>query len=397
MKAEGPSYSPSATTDQVAAFRLGRHHLLDRAATNRVGRVLADMSGAQAQLLSAGQLALWARVRGLTPQRLDNMLWAQKTLVRAWCMRRTLYLLPSRDAAIFARGSSRRAEKEVRWMLNHGASRDALERALVALLGILDQPRTRREIAQLLSEKLRTPVESRSGGVGWGSEANVPWLRFGGVRIPVGYALHLAGARGVVCLGPVRGVEATYVRAEAWTESFRDFSIHDAEVQLLRRYLSSFAPATPQDFAVWTGTTLTDAQEVWGRAASELTRVSLAGKGSWILRRDLPALLSSSLDQLSVRLLPHFDSFLLGHRDHGNVVVRAHHKRVYRAQGWVSPVLLVNGTIAGVWSHAMKGNTLKVRVEPFGRIAREVTALAREEVRALGAFLGTSRSEVVFA
>ncbi|MCJ2555348.1 MAG: hypothetical protein LN410_04020 [Candidatus Thermoplasmatota archaeon] len=35
----------------------------------------------------------------------------------------------------------------------------------------------------------------------------------------------------------------------------------------------------------------------------------------------------------SVRLLPHFDTFLLGPKDKGHLVGEAHYKRVYRKAG----------------------------------------------------------------
>ena len=382
-------------SSQATAFQLARHHLLDRGAVDELPVVLADMNGAQAQLLSAARLALWARLRDVSPNRLDEELWERKSLVRSWCMRRTLYLLPSKVAAVYGRGSARRAEKEIRWMLGHGATRRALERSLAELLDLLSTPRSRTEIAELLAERLRVPVESREGGTGWGNRAKTPWVRVGGVSVPVAYALHLAGARGVICLGPARGAGTTYVRGDAWTRAWRDLPTEQAERELLLRYLRSFGPATPHDFATWTGMTLQEAREVWGRVATKLTRVNLDGREAWALRADLKGLLSASVPELSVRLLPPFDSFLLGHRDHVNVVARHHHPRVYRAQGWVSSVLLVNGTVAGVWDHAVRGDRLTVRVEPFVRLSRTVRRLVAEEGRSLGRFLGAPRVEIV--
>ncbi len=392
-----PGSPPSVTSSQATSFQLRRQHLEERGPRAALHRILADMNGAQAQLLSAAEFALWARVSGLAGDRLESEIWDRKALVRAWCMRRTLYLLPSRDATLYCRGTARRADKEIRWMLAHEASRELLEHSLRELLDLLASPRTRTELAELLARRLRVRVESRRGGTGWGNRAKTPWIRFGGVSIPVGYALHLAGARGAVCLGPTRGAETTYVRVDAWTGEGRDLSQSEAERRLAQRYLRSFAPATPRDFAIWTGMTLTDAREIWGQFSARLVRVDFAGREAWALRADLPELQSSSLDQLSVRLLPHFDSFLLGHHDHGNVVGKPHHPRVYRGQGWVSPVLLVNGRVAGVWNHAIRGKTLKVHVEPFVTLSREAITLVREETASLSRFVGAAQAYTVIS
>jgi hypothetical protein len=70
------------------------------------------------------------------------------------------------------------------------------------------------------------------------------------------------------------------------------------------------------------------------------------------------------------------------------VLPAARRERVYRPQGWLSPVLLVDGRIAGVWSHAAKGDRLTVTVEPFARPAAAVKAGAEAEAERLASFLG---------
>ena len=62
--------------------------------------------------------------------------------------------------------------------------------------------------------------------------------------------------------------------------------------------------------------------------------------------------------------------------------------RVYRPQGWLSPVLLVDGRVAGVWRHEKKGRRLAVRVEPFSGPPAWVQEAAEEEAERLAGFLG---------
>ncbi len=84
----------SVTWNQVAAFRLSRHHLSERAPTKSLISVVRDMAGAQAQLLSAAQISLWSRVRDLRIAHVEEAL-SERSLVKASCMRRTLFLVPS--------------------------------------------------------------------------------------------------------------------------------------------------------------------------------------------------------------------------------------------------------------------------------------------------------------
>jgi hypothetical protein len=93
----------SVTWNQVAAFRLSRHHLSARAPTTALLSVVHQMAGAQAQLLSAAHISLWSRVRDLQVAHVEAAL-SERSLVKASCMRRTLFLVPSEHLAIFVRG-----------------------------------------------------------------------------------------------------------------------------------------------------------------------------------------------------------------------------------------------------------------------------------------------------
>src|SRR6185436_9589515 len=115
-----PSSAATAVTPkQVAAFRLGRQHLARRAPKAALVAVVEEMAGAQAQVLSAAQIALATRTKGLSLDDVDAAI-AQRRVVKVGCMRRTLYLVPSSLVAVFVRGTARRAEQGVRWALRKG-------------------------------------------------------------------------------------------------------------------------------------------------------------------------------------------------------------------------------------------------------------------------------------
>jgi hypothetical protein len=61
---------------------------------------------------------------------------------------------------------------------------------------------------------------------------------------------------------------------------------------------------------------------------------------------------------------------------------------VYKQQGFVSPVLLVDGRAAGIWSHERRGGTIRVEVEPFHALRPKVRQALLCEVEQLAAFLG---------
>ncbi len=376
------------TWEQVAAFRLARHHLRERAPVKDLVTVVGDMAGAQAQLLSAAQTSIWSRVRDLQSAHVEEAM-KKRALVKAACMRRTLFLVPGRDLSVFVRGTSRRAEKEIRWALGRGVPERILDAAIDAALNALDEPRTRIEIAERASRILGVQVQAYHGG-GWGSKRKLAAVPVGDLIYPVVDLLHLAAARGIVCYGSPRGNEPTFVRADAYIPGWKDVPRDQAEEILLRRYLKAFGPATAADFSLWTGMTLREAREIWAREQSRLAPVSVEGWKAELLREDLDKLAQMSLEQPVIRLLPYFDTFLLGHKERDHLISIEHRPSVYRPQGWIAPVVLVNGRVVGVWETSLEKRHLHVRVTKFEPITQHIAARIREEALKLGQFLEAS-------
>jgi DNA glycosylase AlkZ-like len=382
----------SVTQNQVTAFRLVRHHLLERAPRKDLISVVGDMTGAQAQLLSAAQISLWSRVRDLQIANIEDTL-NQRTLVKAACMRRTLFLVPSKHLAVFVRGSALRAEKGIRWTRGKGVPDRVIDAAIDAALGVLDKPRTRPEIAERVSRALGVRKREINGG-GWGSRSKVAAVPVGDITFPIVDLIHLVGARGVICYGPNHGNEPTFVRADAWIPKWKDLSQEEAEGKLLRRYLQAFGPATEADFALWCGISLTEAREIWKRERVNFVDVNVEGRGATILRKDLDALTQAEFESPHIRLLSYFDTFLIGHKDRQHLVDKKYQSKIFRPQGWIAPVVLMDGRAIAVWKHTREANRLHVQVEKFGSISRHTAVGIREEAQDLARFFGVSNVDV---
>lgn len=381
------------TWSQVAAWRLVQHHLLDGAPRSELTAIPGDTVGIQAQLLSAAQISLWARVQDLTIEEIDKAL-SDRLLVKAACMRQTQFLVPSDELAVFTRGSARRAEKDIRWARGKGVPDRDIEAAIETTLEVLEQPRTRPEIAEQVCRLLGVRVQTIQGGVGWGSRRQVSAVPIGEINFPVVYLLHLVAARGVVCSGPNLGIEPTFVRADAWIPKWQDMPGEQAEAALLRRYLHAFAPATAEDFALWSGMTLTEARSLWRRAQPERAEVQVEGWRAEVLHEDLNALVQAGLEQPVIRLLPYFDTFLLGHKNREHLAASEFLPKIYRAQGWIAPVVLVDGRAAATWEYQRNGRSLQVKVSELEGLSPDVKRRIEEEADRLRRFLGAKTYEV---
>jgi Winged helix DNA-binding domain len=381
--------------EQVNAFRLARHHLSKRSDHLTFASVAGDIAGAQAQVLSAAQMSIWARVRKARVQDLDSAIWKDRKLVRAWCMRRTMFLLPSNELALFARGTARRSEYSLEWAFDQVSSKQLLDKLLDSIQEQLEQPSTRSDIARLLgSQGYR--IKFKAGG-GWGSTRSVPWVEVGGTLLSVGLLIHALDARDVICSGPNLRNESTYVRADMWVPRWKDMPREEAEELLLAKYLRAFGPATVTDYALWMGLYVKDAKKIWARMDKKISTVDVEGIEAGILEADLEELGNASIEDHVVRLLPNFDTFLLGHKSHRNIIDERGHKKIYRSQGWVSPVVLVDGRALGVWSYKpLKNKELEINVAPFTKFSNDIGSLVRHEALELGEFLGYSNVRTVF-
>ena len=109
-----------------------------------------------------------------------------------------------------------------------------------------------------------------------------------------------------------------------------------------------------------------------------------------MLREDVAALDKGAEERASIRLLPNFDAYLLAHREKDHLLSAKHYKRVYRNQAWISPVVLIDGAIAGIWSHKLQSKKLLVRIEAFGKLSKTERDGIEREADGLAQFFGSS-------
>jgi hypothetical protein len=375
-----PSRRAALTWRQAAAWRLRRQCLAPRAPAGSLLAVAARLCGLHAQVLSSAELTVWARVENLERGALARALWEDRTLIKTWAMRGTLHLLPADELPLWcaALGANRWYLRAAAWRKYFGITLEELGRLTgavgAALEGrLLTRGELGREVGRLIGS---AALGARLAQSSWGT------------------ILRPAAFTGRLCFGPSLGQRVRFTRPDTWlAEAGRTpgppVDPEAAPAEVTRRFLSAYGPATYHDLARWwAGGGVSTARQWIASLGGEAAQVDLDGAPAWMLAahlreaRELPP-------RRSVRLLPAFDQYVIGASRHAERLLPGNlRSRVYRPQGWISPVLLVNGRMDGVWRHEVKGSRVEVVIEPFLETPAWVRRAAGREAERLAAFFG---------
>jgi hypothetical protein len=355
----------------IAPFRLRRHHLSDDRPADVV-TISRDICGVQAQVMSAAYLQLWARNHAITRAQVETALWKNRTLVKTSLMRQTLHVIPADEFLVYVAAlKTSRVAAVLRVMARCGIEREEGEALTPLIMEVLSAgPLGRAAINAALRPKVSKRVR------GWMEKV---WSI---VRLPV--------SEGLVCYGAGENNEVSFIRVDHWLPDLKAKAISPTKAQctLFRKYLGAYGPATLSDFSHWSGIPMQEVRALGPLVESQMVEVPGGNKSCFLLREDAADLNRDCGSECCIRLLPHFDSYLLAHREKDHLLSSKHYKRVYRNQGWISPVVLIGGVIAGVWSYKVQNKKLLVTIEPFGKLSRSVRAGIESEAEHLALYFG---------
>jgi uncharacterized protein YcaQ len=364
------------TPAQARWHRLARQGLrTPLAGPEAVARALV---GVQAQILPAAGLALWNRARAFTAADLARLLYAERSLVKLWGQRGTLHLYPSADWPLLYGAHADTGTYWERKAARQGAGLDDHE-ALVAAVAALLRERACVGRSDLRLAGLPLAAEHLSG---WGGIFAVL------VR------------RGLACHAEPRDGEARMAHRERWLPdlAWAPPPPEAANVELARRYLGAYGPATLQDLAYWRGRGVAEARRWAAALGDDLAPVSVGGAPMLALRAALPdpSVAPPAPDGWPVRLLGRFDPLLLAPKDKGDLVDAASYARVWRPAGHIEATLLVAGRLAGTWRYDWRGGGLAITIEPFKRPPAYVRRAAERQAQGVAAHFGAPLAELIW-
>jgi len=323
------------TRPQILAFRRRVGALDERLRPGRRSLRRAAWAGLQDSMPRAALLSIHARVAGTEPTT-----WEDPSLVQLWGPRYSAYVVAERDLAVFSLGR----------LPDDANDRQFAEDRAARLRALLDEGRmTYGEAGRALG------VHPNS--LRYAAPTGTIVMRWDGARQPM-----------------------------IWTVPPPEVDPRDARLELARRYLHVFGPATAESFAMWAGLAPRLGIAAFDALRRSLTPVRTPIGEAWILTRDEPAFRGSPGPTAPARLLPSGDAyFLLQGRDRELLVADADRRRaLWTPRVWPGAVL-VEGEIVGTWRRSQHTVTIHTwrRLSHAKRdaVAGEATSLPVPGVR----------------
>ncbi len=323
-------------------------------------------------------VAAWARMKNAEVAGIEHELYDDRSLVRVLVMRRTAFVLPPDLAAIALAACARsvgqvQRKQLVQWIEKSGVAKDgarwlhkqeelafkavAARTSATAVQVSHDVPPLRRQV--LLPEGTR-------------NEARVSLTPF---------VLRLLAVDGRVMRGRPRGgwlsTQWSWSTTECWLgEALAEWTIHEAQVELVRRWLKAFGPATVEDVRWWTGWTLGEVR----RALTEIApaEVDLDGTTGIALADDLGP---THRPEPFAALLAGLDPTVMGWAGR-DWYLGAHRSALFDRSGNAGPTIWWDGRVVGGWAQRADGEIVMRVLEDIGRDAKAVVEAEADRLRA---------------
>lgn len=340
---------------EISAFRLINQHISGNK-LNTVNALFSDMGAIQAQDYAMAKWAIGLRMKKATEQ-LINKAIDDGDIIRTHLLRPTWHFVLA---------------KQLNWI-----------RELTAP-GIKSSMKSRNRELELTEEVFRKSHKILKGALKGGNSLTrdelILLLNKANIRTENNRASHLfmeAELDGVICSGRTKGNKITYALIEDRIHHHETVNKEVAVAKLANIYFSSRGPAELEDFAWWSGLTLTKIKSAAVESINSLRKF-----------RHKEYLTDSERSKNSVHLLPPFDEYIISYKDRSAIIFSVNHKKIISSNGVFRALIIENGIVIGIWKRTLKKDKVLIEAECFKSINRDIKNSIESEVIKYGNFLG---------
>lgn len=359
------------TWDQINTWRLVKQGIIKK--ESDLLKALSKNGSLQSQVASASFLALHARTNNLKQNDIESALWIDHSVIRTWAMRNTLHLIATRDLPLYvAANSFLHAYNWDKYFEYYGFSKkehDTFINAIPQILG--KEPITKEQLGESIAKKTGVKefhefiVSSNWGG-------------------PLKQSAH----EGYVALGPQQGQYTTFINPRSFIK-WKEIDPEYAARTVIKKFMEFNGPTDLEHFVRWYGGEFgkTKPKKVFESLRNELEEVSI---DNWhgLMHKDYIDEIINMKHKNTIAFLPLFDIYTFGLiRNIDNLLPTEYKHLVFRPQGWISSVVLVNGYIKGVWEYKKKKNEIEIAIRMFEKPSNEIKRHIGAKIKDIGQFL----------
>lgn len=278
---------------------------------------------------------------------------ATARIVRTWLMRGTIHYAPAVDVRWMVRLLGARVNKKYERYYKQVDLTPAIFKVgkdvLIAQLSGSTQA-TRKELYTAFSHAGIAEPSKRGRG---------------------SFILQYWSQEGLICFGPYRGRQQTFVLLDEWVHNSRTPTLEESLVTLARRYFFSHGPATMGDFVYWSGLSAAEARRAVALSKEILSSITIDNTEYWLSAR-LRSVESPTLPK--VLLLPCFDEYAIGYKDRSAILEAAYRESL--GYGVNHNIIVIDGHIVGTWQPSKASTGLQAI-----SLIHKVTASERHAVQ----------------
>lgn len=332
---------------------------------------VSHLGALQAQDYRASLWAVGLRCKKGTTKREVEAAYESRRIIRTWLLRGTLHCAASEDIRWVTDQIYPRLWRTATLRDQHlGLSSEIVEKTKLALYEALKGGvRLSRSEVYALFEKTGVPTRNNLGY----------------------HMLYRAAWDGLICFGPHKEKEPTFVLLNEWVDEQKTHSNENALKELALRYFRGHGPATIRDYVWWSGIRLSEAKEGIENAGSTLVKEQVNGE-EYVMAEGFG---NRDPDGDTAYLLPAFDEYIIGYANRdavlqqyvGNKKTNGGSNLFVHSNGVFLPTLVINGQVVGVWKSKPTRNGTTLTITLFKKLEKIESNCIQHAAERYGVFL----------
>lgn len=300
--------------------------------------VADSICGINAQRGVTIYLSCWNRISHFEKKDLDRALYTTKELVKMWCMRGTVHIIPSHHFHIYQRAT----DPSRLWLP------DIPEEFCKKIINVLDEPLTKSEITDRITDTTNRKLQ-----------------------VKVGRTVRMLGYKGIIVFANPLGKEFyfreyKFVLAKDWLSHIDSITEEEARKILFLNYLKCYGPARIQDFAYWAGFKVGEARNIL--KSVDVNQLRIDGKSYYMTGRTSDHHHNDTTQNHEIVLLPEYDSYVMGHKYKSRILKESYRQQVFLPYAAVAATIVKDGAVIGTWKAKKGKNALAFEITPFETI-----------------------------